>query len=74
MLRITDELIIIFPIWWFFMPAILKVFFDKVMLKDFAYKITEKGLQGLLTNIKKTTIITTSSTDKNLLRVQLKMD
>ncbi|WP_342668644.1 hypothetical protein [endosymbiont 'TC1' of Trimyema compressum] len=36
------------------------------MLKDFAYKITEKGLQDLLTNIKKTTIITTSSTDKKL--------
>ncbi|WP_342668645.1 NAD(P)H-dependent oxidoreductase [endosymbiont 'TC1' of Trimyema compressum] len=30
MLRITDELIIIFPIWWFSMPAILKGFLIKL--------------------------------------------
>lgn len=63
-LKETDELILIFPIWWFDMPAILKGFFDKVMLKDFAYIETSTGLKGLLTNIKKTTIITTSNSPK----------
>ncbi len=55
-----EELIIIFPIWWYSMPAFLKGFFDKVMLKNFSYITTNKGLVGQLTHIKKTTIITTS--------------
>ena len=64
MLKITDELIFIFPIWWFNIPAILKGFFDKVMLKNFAYKEVNLGLKGLLTYIQKTTVITTSNSPK----------
>ena len=63
-LKITDELIFIFPIWWFNIPAILKGFFDKIMLKNFAYKEVNLGLQGLLTHIQKTTVITTSNSPK----------
>ena len=36
MLQGTDELIIIFPIWWGMMPAVLKGFLDKVLLKGVA--------------------------------------
>ena len=61
-LKTTDELIIIFPIWWYNVPAILKGFMDKVMLKDFAYVETKSGLKGQLTHIKKTSIFTTSET------------
>ncbi len=60
MLMETDELVFIFPVWWFGIPAILKGFFDKVMLKDFAYIEGKTGLKGLLTHIKRTTVITTS--------------
>ncbi len=60
MITNSDELIFVFPIWWSGMPAILKGFIDKVMLKDFAYEETKTGLKGLLTHIKKTTIVTTS--------------
>ncbi len=56
----SDELVFIFPVWWYDAPAILKGFIDKVMLKDFAYLDTKFGLKGLLTHIKKTTVITTS--------------
>lgn len=56
----SDELVFIFPIWWFDTPAILKGFFDKVMLKGFAYEESSSGLKGLLTHIKRTTLITTS--------------
>lgn len=63
-LKRTDELFILFPLWWFDTPAILKGFFDKVMLKDFAYVETSTGLRGLLTHIKKTTVITTSNSPK----------
>ncbi|MEH0155410.1 NAD(P)H-dependent oxidoreductase [Limibacter armeniacum] len=60
MLKNTDELVFIFPIWWYDVPAILKGFIDKVMLKDFSYVETSTGLKGLLTHIRKTKVITTS--------------
>lgn len=60
MLKNSDEIVFIFPIWWFDIPAILKGFFDKVMLKDYAYVETSTGLKGLLTHVKKTTVLTTS--------------
>lgn len=54
----TDHIIFIFPIWWGTMPAILKGFFDKVLLKDVAFNY-ENGWTPLL-KIDQTTIITTS--------------
>ena len=59
-LKETSELIFIFPIWWYDIPAILKGFIDKAMLKNFSFVETKYGLKGLLTHIKKTTVITTS--------------
>lgn len=56
----SDEIVFIFPIWWFGMPAILKGFIDKVMLKGYAYDYGKFGLIGKLNNIKKATIITSS--------------
>lgn len=60
MLKESDELVFIFPIWWYSLPAILKGFIDKVMLKNFAYSEGKYELKGLLDNIKKTVVITTS--------------
>lgn len=57
----SDHLIFIFPVWWTIMPAILKGFFDKVLLKDFAFNKDGKIPKGLLTNIAGATIITTMS-------------
>ncbi|MBD0403808.1 NAD(P)H-dependent oxidoreductase [Flammeovirga sp. EKP202] len=59
-LKNTDELVFIFPIWWYDLPAMLKGFIDKVFLKDFSYIETKTGLKGLLTHIKKARVITTS--------------
>lgn len=44
----ADVLILIHPIWWFNMPAILKGYVDRVFSRKFAYDYTEKGLVGLL--------------------------
>ncbi|MFB8734752.1 NAD(P)H-dependent oxidoreductase [Bacillus sp. SL00103] len=33
----STELIFIFPVWWWDLPAILKGFIDKVMLRGFAF-------------------------------------
>jgi len=58
MIKKSGEMVFIFPNWWNTMPAILKGFFDKVLLKDFAFNY-EGGFNALL-DIKKTTVITTS--------------
>jgi len=59
MLRNTTEIIIMYPMWWMDVPAILKGFFDKVMLMNFAFNY-QNGWTTLLNNIKKATVITTS--------------
>ena len=59
MLKENDRLIFIFPLWWSDVPAILKGFFDKVMLKNFAYAATSKGLKGKLTHIRTAKVIVT---------------
>jgi putative NADPH-quinone reductase len=54
----TDQIVFIFPNWWNTVPGILKGFFDKVLLKDFAFNY-EGGFTPLL-SIDKTLVITTS--------------
>ncbi|GGF93108.1 NAD(P)H dehydrogenase (quinone) [Paenibacillus albidus] len=51
-IRWADHLVFVYPTWWGTMPAILKGFFDRVLLPGFAYKtkpnsvMTEKLLTG----------------------------
>ena len=44
----ADKLIVIHPIWWFGMPAMLKGYIDRVFTGGFAYAYTAKGVEGLL--------------------------
>lgn len=67
LIKDSDELIFIFPIWWHDVPAIVKGFFDKTMLSGFAYNENSNGWQGLLTNIKHVTVITTATLTKQQL-------
>lgn len=69
MLLETEELIFIFPVWWYDLPAILKGFMDKVMLKKFSYVEGKFGLTGQLTHIKKATVITTAQSPKWYLKL-----
>lgn len=62
----SNELVFIFPIWWHNMPAMLKGFLDRVMLNDFAYN-EENDWKGLMTYIKKITVITTSTVSRDYL-------
>ena len=57
-LKKSDEVIFIFPIWWNSSPAILRGFFDKVFLVNFSHTY-ENGWTPLL-NIGKTLVVTTS--------------
>ena len=36
-LKAADEVIFVFPVWWYGAPAMLKGFFDKVLLKGHTY-------------------------------------
>ena len=67
-LKNTDELILIFPIWWMSLPAILKGFLDKVMLRGFAYESGKYGIKGLLP-IKSAKMITMAEAPKFLLNI-----
>ena len=60
MLQNTDELIVIFPIWWGMMPAIFKGFIDKVLLKGVAYSYSDEGAMMPGLDIRRTILITTS--------------
>lgn len=60
MLQGTDQLIIIFPIWWGMMPAIFKGFLDKVLLKGVAYNYSDEGAMLPALEIPRTLLITTS--------------
>ena len=60
----AEELILISPVWWFSIPAMLKGYIDRVFSLGFAYDYTENGPKGLLTG-KKAKVITTSGADES---------
>ncbi len=61
-LAACSRLIMIFPVWWADMPAIVKGFEDKVFLKNKIYQETKtRRLVGRLTNIREVLVLTTSA-------------
>ncbi len=60
MLDSAKRAVFIFPIWWYDMPAMLRGFFDKVMLVGSAYDSDADGLHPLR-DIESTYLFTTSS-------------
>ncbi len=63
----ADMLVLVCPIWWYSMPAMLKGYIDRVMSQGFAYQYTETGPVGLLEG-KRAAVITTSGADENTAR------
>lgn len=70
-LKSTDEIVFIFPIWHNNAPAILKGFFDKVFVKEFAFIEENQRPKGTLTNIKKGLVITTSESSTEYIKEDL---
>jgi len=58
----VGRLIFIFPVWWYDAPAMLRGFFDKVLLRDFAFDDRD-GFRGLL---EKDVVLITTSGDRTL--------
>ena len=59
----ADAIIVIFPIWWSAMPAMLKGYIDRVFSSGFAYAETEDGITGLLKG-KKVLLVSTTGASK----------
>jgi len=58
-LQSADVLIMIFPVWNFGYPAILKGFLDRVFLPGVSFRLQHGGIRPGLTNIKKLAAFTT---------------
>ena len=66
----SDELILLFPIWWELMPAQMKGFIDKVMTPGLLYThVSEFKLKLISETWKKVTVITTMNTPSFLYRI-----
>ena len=62
MIECADRLVLVTPIWWNDIPALLKGWIDKVMLVGFSWNATGAGLAGTLDRfIKRVDVITTSA-------------
>lgn len=64
----ANNLIFIYPIWWFSQPAILKGWIDRVFSSGFAYIDDENGFTPLLTDKSATVIVTLGSQQETLLQ------
>jgi putative NADPH-quinone reductase len=66
----SDELILLFPIWWELMPAQMKGFIDKVVFPGLFYtNVGEFKLKLVSDKLKKVTVITTMNTPHFLYRI-----
>jgi NAD(P)H dehydrogenase (quinone) len=52
LVRNSDLITIIYPLWWAGFPAILKGYIDRVFSYNFAYRVGNKGVEGLLSSSK----------------------
>jgi NAD(P)H dehydrogenase (quinone) len=67
-LRSADALLLVYPTWWFGMPAMLKGWFDRVWVPGVAFRLhTPGGLERRLTNIRRIGVVTTYGAPRWLL-------
>ncbi|MBM3567780.1 MAG: NAD(P)H-dependent oxidoreductase [Alphaproteobacteria bacterium] len=55
----TEALVLVYPTWWFGMPAMLKGWFDRVWMPGVAFDLDAETITPRLTRIRKLTVITT---------------
>lgn len=59
----ADLVVLVSPVWWYSVPAMLKGYIDRIFSLGFAYEYTSNGPRGMLTG-KKGILITTSGADE----------
>lgn len=57
----ANHIIFQFPLWWFSVPAILKGWFDRILIKGFAYDTGKTFSDGLLKGKTASLVVTTQS-------------
>ncbi len=70
-LRQAEAIFVVFPSWWYGMPAILKGYFDRVWLPGVAFEFGPQAIQPLLTHIRLFGVVTTSGAPWWLTRLYL---
>jgi putative NADPH-quinone reductase len=58
-LRRAEALLLVYPTWWYGMPAMLKGWFDRVWAPGVAFRLGEGAIEPLLTNIRRIAVVTT---------------
>ena len=58
----AERIVMIFPIWWMTMPAMMKGFVDKVIFPGLVYKMENGKLVSMLSKLKQVVVITTMNT------------
>jgi NAD(P)H dehydrogenase (quinone) len=67
-LQRAEALLLVYPTWWFGLPAMLKGGFDRVWLPGVAFRLRNGGgLEPLLTNIRRLGVVTTYGSPRWLL-------
>lgn len=59
-LKRAEALVLVFPTWWYGMPAILKGWFDRVWAPGVAFSISPQGIAPELGNIRRLAVVTTT--------------
>lgn len=73
-LRWADALVLVFPTWWYGLPAILKGWFDRVWLPGVAFHVPEGGgtICPGLPNLRKLGVVTTAGSPRWFLKLWMR--
>lgn len=58
-LRAAEALVLVFPVWNFGLPALLKGYLDRVFLPGVSFGLVDGRTQGMLTHIRRIAVVTT---------------
>lgn len=68
-LRAAEALVLVYPTWWYGMPAMLKGWFDRVWVPGVAFRLGPGAIEPLLTSIRRLAVVTTYGSPRWLLWV-----
>jgi NAD(P)H dehydrogenase (quinone) len=66
-LRAAEALVLVYPTWWYGMPAMLKGWFDRVWLPGVAFRLGNGAIEPLLAEIRRIGVVTTYGSPRWLL-------
>lgn len=65
-LQWAEHIVMIFPIWWMTMPAMMKGFIDKVIFPGIVYKMEDGEMISMLSKLRQVTVITAMNTPQDI--------